>query len=253
MIANEKQILLDLSNIDVRYGLTQVLFGLNMRIYRGEIVAILGPNAAGKSTLIYTIAGVLPIAKGEIIFSGQPIHKLVVEQIVRMGITLVPEGRLLFSGMKTFENLEIGAYCRHGRGRKEEIKQSLSGILNLFPILRERREQIAGTLSGGQQQMLAIGRGLMSKPQLLLLDEPSLGLAPILVSELMNTLKRLREEGLTILLSEQNAVAALSIADRAYVIRGGKVVMEGSSEKLRSIDEIKAAYLGHINVPSSGQ
>jgi len=247
MTANKKQIILELSNIDVNYGLIQVLFGVKMHIYKGEIVAILGPNAAGKSTLIYAIAGVLPITKGKIIFNDHPIHNLVVEQIVRMGITLVPEGRLLFGRMKTLENLEMGAYCRHGKREKEETKQNINRIFNLFPILKERKEQIAETLSGGQQQMLAIGRGLMSRPQLLLLDEPSLGLAPILVKELMNTLKRLREQGLTILLSEQNAVAALSIGDRAYVMGGGKIVMEGSSEKLRSTNEIKAAYLGSIS------
>ncbi len=245
MTVSSDQVLLDLKNVHVSHGLTPVLFGVSMRICKGEIVAILGPNSAGKSTLICAIAGVLPIRGGEIIFRGRPIHNLMVEQIVRMGITLVPEGRLVFSKMKTSENLEVGAYCRTSRREKEEAKESLQSVFRLFPVLKQRREQLAGTLSGGEQQMLAIGRGLMSRPELLLLDEPSLGLAPILVSDLMDTLKRLKEEGLTILLSEQNAVAALSIADRAYVIRGGKVVIEGSSEKLRSIDEIKTAYLGH--------
>jgi branched-chain amino acid transport system ATP-binding protein len=244
MTVSNDQVLLDLKNVHVSYGLTPVLFGISMRIHKGEIVAILGPNSAGKSTLICAIAGVLPVRGGEIIFRGRRIHNLMVEQIVRMGITLVPEGRLVFSQMKTLENLEVGAYCRPSRRVKEEVKESLKSVFRLFPVLKQRREQLAGTLSGGEQQMLAIGRGLMSKPELLLLDEPSLGLAPILVSDLMNTLKRLKEEGLTILLSEQNAVAALSIADRAYVIRGGKIVIEGSSEKLRSIDEIKTAYLG---------
>jgi branched-chain amino acid transport system ATP-binding protein len=243
-MADNGQILLDLRDIDVCYGLTQVLFGLSMGIYKGEIVAILGPNSAGKSTLIRAIAGVLPVSRGEIIFRGATIQNLVVEQIVRLGITLVPEGRLVFSGMKTWENLEVGAYCRDGRREKEWIKQSLNSIFVLFPVLKQRREQLAGTLSGGEQQMLAIGRGLMSKPELLLLDEPSLGLAPVLVSELMNTLKRLKDQGLTILLSEQNALAALSVADRAYVLRGGRVIMKGTSEELRSIEEIRKAYLG---------
>jgi branched-chain amino acid transport system ATP-binding protein len=244
MAADTKEIILELNNVAVSYGLTQVLFDVGMHICKGEIVAILGSNAAGKSTLIYAIAGVLPITKGKIIFNEQPIHGLDVEQIVRIGITLVPEGRLLFGQMKTLENLEVGAYCRRGKREKEKTRKRITDIFKLFPILKERKQQIAATLSGGQQQMLAVGRGLMSRPQLLLLDEPSLGLAPILVGELMNTLKELKEQGLTILLSEQNAVAALSIADRAYVMRAGKIIMEGSSEQLRSTDEIKSAYLG---------
>jgi len=244
MKEDREQILLEMKNIIVHYGLIQALSEVTIKVRKGEIVALLGPNASGKSTLMYTIAGVLPITKGEILFNGQPIHHLAAEQVVRSGISLVPEGRLLFSAMKTLENIELGAYHWRSKEKKREVKESYGRIFKLFPIIKERKDQIAGTLSGGQQQMVAIGRGLMSRPQLLLLDEPSLGLAPILVKDLMETLERLKEQGLTILLSEQNAVAALSIADRGYVMGNGKVIMEGSREELLSTDKIKAAYLG---------
>lgn len=244
MLSFKGETILELSDIVVQYGLIQALSNIDINIRKGEIVALLGPNAAGKTTLLYAIVGILPITKGKIIFNGQPINNLPTEQIVRLGVTLVPEGKLLFGAMKTLENLELGAYHWWRKEKKEQIKGDLSNIFKLFPVLKERKKQMAGTLSGGQQQMVAIGRGLMSRPQLLLLDEPSLGLAPVLVKELMDTLARLREQKLTILLSEQNAMAALSIADRAYVMAGGKVIMEGSSEELRSTDRIKAAYLG---------
>jgi len=237
---------LELRDIVVDYGGVQALSEVNMDVTRGEIVAILGPNAAGKSTLVYTIAGIVPVAKGKIIFEGEPIHGLPTEQIVRLGISLVPEGRLLFSAMKTLENLELGAYRWYGKGGKRKLRESLNGIFSLFPIHKSKKTQMVGALSGGQQQMVAIGRGLMSKPQLLLLDEPSLGLAPVVIKEVMDTLARLREEqGLTILLSEQNAVAALGIADRGYILSGGKVIMDGSSEELRSTQRIREAYLGN--------
>jgi branched-chain amino acid transport system ATP-binding protein len=193
---------------------------------------------------MFTIAGIVPVTKGKIIFNRQPIHNLAAEQIVRLGISLVPEGGLLFAAMTTLENLELGAYRWRGKEKKGEVKRSLSDVFELFPTLKEKERQTSGTLSGGEQQMVAVGRGLMSRPQLLLLDEPSLGLSPLLVKELMDTLARLREQGLTILLSEQNAVAALGIADRGYVMTGGRIVMEGSSKELRSTDGIKAAYLG---------
>lgn len=244
MTLDKKETILELSGIAVNYGPMQALSEVSMHVSKGEIVTILGPNAAGKSTLIYAIAGIVPVTKGKIIFNRQPIHNLAAEQIVRLGISLVPEGRLLFAAMKTLENLELGAYRWHGKEKKGEIERSLSDVFKLFPALKVKEKQMAGTLSGGEQQMTAVGRGLMSRPQLLLLDEPSLGLAPLLVKELMGTLAGLREQGLTILLSEQNAVAALGIADRGYVISAGRVIMEGSSERLRSTDRIRAAYLG---------
>jgi len=241
---DEEKTILEINKITVHYGQVQALSGVSIRIHRGEIVALLGPNATGKSTLLCSIAGVSPITDGEILFEGNPISNLPAEQIVRLGVTLVPEGRSLFNAMKTIENLELGAYSWWGRGKKEEMKRNLSNVFKLFPALREKKDQIAGTLSGGQQQMVAIGRGLMSRPQLLLLDEPCLGLAPVLVKELMDTLLKLKEQELTILLSEQNAVAALNIADRGYVMGRGKIVLEGSSKELLSTDKVKAAYLG---------
>jgi branched-chain amino acid transport system ATP-binding protein len=244
MIPNKKETILELSGVTVHYGLVQALSEVNLNVKKGEIVTLLGPNSAGKTTLMYAILGVLCLTRGKILFNGRLINNLPTEEIVKFGITLVPEGRLLFGGMKTLENLELGAYHLWGKMKKSEIKGNLGDIFNLFPVLKERRKQIAGTLSGGQQQMVAIGRGLMSRPQLLLLDEPSLGLAPMLVKELMDTLSKLREQELTILLSEQNAEAALSVADRGYVMGGGRIVIEGSSEELRSTDRIKTAYLG---------
>ena len=244
MMPNKDAVILELHGIAVHYGLVRALSEVSVNVKRGEIVTLLGPNAAGKTTLMYAIAGVLPIRTGEIRFNGRLISNLPSEKIVRLGITLVPEGRLLFGAMKTSENLDLGAYHLWKRGKRKEIQRNLSGIFKLFPALQERRNQIAGTLSGGEQQMVAIGRGLMSNPQLLLLDEPSLGLSPLLVRQLMDTLAKLKEQGLTILLSEQNAEAALSIADRGYVMGGGRIVLEGSSDELLSTDKIKAAYLG---------
>ncbi|MGD0235381.1 MAG: ABC transporter ATP-binding protein [Syntrophorhabdales bacterium] len=236
--------MVELSGVSVHYGLVQALSEINLNVKKGEIVTLLGPNSAGKTTLMCAIAGVLPLTNGEILFRGRPIHTVPTEEIIKLGITLVPEGRLLFGAMKTSENLELGAYHRWGRKQKREIEENLAEVFKIFPTLKERRNQMAGTLSGGQQQMVAIGRGLMSRPQVLLLDEPSLGLAPLMVKQLMDTLSMLREQGLTILLSEQNAEAALSIADRGYVMGGGKILFEGSSEQLRSTDKIRAAYLG---------
>lgn len=244
MPPSAKEMILELSGVTVHYGLVQALSEVNLNVKKGEIVALLGPNSAGKTTLMCAIVGVLPLTNGAILFNGRPINNLPTEEIINSGITLVPEGRLLFGAMKTSENLELGAYHLWGRKKKREIQENLDNVFKLFPTLKERRNQVAGTLSGGQQQMVAIGRGLMSRPQLLLLDEPSLGLAPMLVKELMDTLNKLREQELTILLSEQNAEAALSIADRGYVMGGGKILIEGSSEELRSTDKIRSAYLG---------
>jgi branched-chain amino acid transport system ATP-binding protein len=240
----ERTVILDLEDVAVSYGALEVLSGINIQVKKGEIVALLGPNASGKTTLMHAIAGLLPTNRGTISFEGKSIHNVAVERLVRMGISLVPEGKLLFNAMKTSENLELGAYHLRQKNDKNEIGSTVDRIHKIFPVLKMRANQIAGTLSGGEQQMLAVGRALMSRPRLLLLDEPSLGLSPLLTQELMAAFSRLRDEGLTILLSEQNAIAALGIADRGYVMSEGSIVLEGSSKELQSVDKIRAAYLG---------
>jgi branched-chain amino acid transport system ATP-binding protein len=239
--------ILEVSDIVVSYGSIEILHGISLHVKRGEIVALLGPNSAGKTTLMYAIAGVLPILAGRILFNRQPIHNLPPEQVAKLDITLIPEGRLLFGRMKILENLELGAYRLRGKEKKAEIRGRINEVLKLFPALQEKKEDKVWTLSGGQQQMVAIGRGLMSRPKLLLLDEPSLGLAPILVRESMETLVRLKEQGLSILISEQNSAAALRIADRGYVMGDGRIIMEDSSKNLASADKIKAAYFGNLS------
>jgi branched-chain amino acid transport system ATP-binding protein len=201
----------------------------------------------GKSTLMRTIAGLMPILQGTITLNGGIINGLTTEHIVRLGLALVPQGKLLFPTMTVIDNLRLGAYHLHGKSAKQEIEQAFATVFKVFPILKERSKQRAGTLSGGQQQMLAIGRGLMSRPQLLLLDEPSTGLAPFLVLELMDTLAKLREgTEVAILLAEQNAEAALKIADRGYVLGGGRVMIEGSCQQLIESDIVKLVYLGKV-------
>jgi branched-chain amino acid transport system ATP-binding protein len=240
----ERAVILGLTDVAVNYGALRVLSGINIQVGKGEIVALLGPNASGKTTLMNAIAGLLPTSGGTIYFEGRSIQNIAVERLVRMGISLVPEGKLLFNAMKTFENLELGAYHRNRKNQKSEIESTVDSIFKLFPVLKMRKNQLAGTLSGGEQQMLAVGRALMSRPRLLLLDEPSLGLSPLLTQELMHALSKLREDGLTIFLSEQNVLAALGIAHRGYVMSEGSIVLEGSGKELQSVDKIRAAYLG---------
>lgn len=238
---------LNLNGVSMGYGPFIVLNGINLHVDKKEIVTLLGTNGMGKSTLMLTIAGLMQAIRGEITFNGQVINGLTTQQIVKLGIALVPQGRMLFPTMTVMDNLELGAYHLSGRERKKEIERDLATVFRVFPILKERRRQRAGTLSGGQQQMLAIGRGLMSRPELLLLDEPSTGLAPLLVLELMNTLAKLREEtGVSILLAEQNAEAALDIADRGYVLGGGCVMTEGTCQQLIASDIVKLVYLGEV-------
>jgi branched-chain amino acid transport system ATP-binding protein len=245
MISVHNKNLLDLNTVNIGYGLSVILSGVNLRVNKGEIVALLGTNGMGKSTLMRTIAGLMPILQGTISLNGEIINGLTTEHIVRLGLALVPQGKLLFPTMTAIDNLRLGAYHLHGKSAKREIEQAFAAVFKVFPILKERSKQRAGTLSGGEQQMLAIGRGLMSRPQLLLLDEPSTGLAPFLVLELMDTLEKLREETeVAILLAEQNAEAALKIADRGYVLGGGRVMMEGSSQQLTESDIVKLVYLG---------
>ena len=247
MISTCHHNLLDLKTVNIGYGLSIILNRVDLHIQRGEIVALLGTNGMGKSTLMRTVAGLMPILQGTITFNGEVINGLTTEQIVKLGLALVPQGKLLFPTMTVKDNLRLGAYHLRGKTAKQEIEQAFATVFKVFPVLKERSNQRAGTLSGGQQQMLAIGRGLMSRPQLLLLDEPSTGLAPFLVLELMETLAKLREESeVAILLAEQNAEAALKIADRGYVLGGGRVMMEGPCQQIVESDVVKLVYFGKM-------
>ena len=236
--------LLETRNVSTFYGQIQALDNVHLQVGEGEIVAIIGANGAGKTTLLNTICGVHHPREGEVIFCDHDITRLPAERIVRLGISHVPERRQVFGTMSTLDNLILGAYHRYGKEKKEDIEADMEYVFHLFPILKERQKQMAGTLSGGEQQMLTIGRGLMAKPQLLLLDEPSLGLAPLLVREIFRVMAELREHGTTILLVEQNARAALRIADRAYVLETGKVALEGTAEELLADERVQSAYLG---------
>ncbi|MFA6450098.1 MAG: ABC transporter ATP-binding protein [bacterium] len=236
--------MLKVRSLKVNYGAISALKGVSFHVREGEIVTLLGANGAGKSTLLNTISGLLRPAAGEILLRDAPIHKLSPAQIVKRGISQVPEGRQVFSSLSVRDNLLLGAYHRARSAGKAEINEDIKLAEELFPILKERFSQSAGTLSGGEQQMLAIARSLMARPKILLLDEPSMGLAPIIVSGIFKTLKRLRGEGVTILLIEQNARAALSIADRGYVLETGRVAIDGSVEELLENKAVKRAYLG---------
>jgi len=235
--------MLSIADLDVRYGAIQAVRGVSLTVAEGEIVAVLGANGAGKTTTLKAAVGLVPATRGEIRFAGKPITGRDTEGIVQAGMTLVPEGRRVFPSLTVAENLRLGAATRLIAA---EIEQSRDEVLSLFPILAERASQAAGTLSGGQQQQLAIARALMSAPKLLLLDEPSLGLAPQVVDDIFDLILRLKARGLTILLVEQDAVAALDIADRAYVMANGRVVMSGDAATLRASDEVAHAYLGAV-------
>ncbi len=236
--------MLEVENIHVYYGGLHALKGINMEVKKGEIVAIIGRNGAGKTTLLNALSGLVKVKEGSIRFRGQEITGLKPHRIVELGLYQVPEGRLVFSPLTVMENLELGAYLRTSPQEKKKAREDLEYVLELFPVLRERLHQQAGTLSGGEQQMLAIGRALVGKTKLLALDEPSLGLAPMIVREIFQTIIRLREDGGTILLVEQNARAALTISDRAYVMEAGRVVLEGPSRELLENQEVQRAYLG---------
>jgi len=233
--------MLSLQNVSVSYGPIQAVRNANIEITSGEVVALLGPNGAGKSSLLRAIMGMHPISSGAITLSGQTINGMATEKIVRCGLTLTPEGRQVFAGLSVYENLRLGAASR---GNRKEVNDLRRMVFDLFPILSDRRNQQAGTLSGGEQQQLAIARSLMSKPKLLMLDEPSLGLAPVIVDHIFDLIARLRDDGLTILLVEQNAELSLQIADRGYVFASGEIEMSGTSQELRSTSKIMAAYLG---------
>ncbi|MEP9406876.1 ABC transporter ATP-binding protein [Peribacillus frigoritolerans] len=233
--------MLKIEDINVYYGNIQALKGVSMEINEGGIVTLIGANGAGKSTLLKTISGLLKPKQGKVLFGGDSIGGKAAQSIVKMGISHVPEGRRVFANMTVAENLELGAYLRKD---KDGIHKDMEKVYELFPRLLERIKQQAGTLSGGEQQMLAMGRALMAKPRLLLLDEPSMGLAPLLVKQIFNIIQEISESGTTILLVEQNANLALSIADRAYVVETGRIVLSGNAEELTSSEEIKMAYLG---------
>ncbi len=235
------QYILQVEDIKVRYSGLPVLQGVSVKVGPGEIVCVIGANGAGKSTLLRAIMGSQRVFEGRVIFMGREIHKLRTEEIVQMGIIYVPEEKMLFRPLSVEENLALGAYTIK---EKQKIQENLEFVYSLFPSLKERRSQAASTLSGGEQQMVAIGRGLMSRPRILMLDEPSLGLAPILVDEVLDTVRRLKEEGITILLVEQNVREALDLADRGYVLRTGRVVAEGAGEELLESDMFRTAFLG---------
>lgn len=232
--------MLKVEDINVYYGSIHAVRGVSFEVNEGEIVTLIGANGAGKSTSLNTVSGLLPAKSGKIEFLGRDLHGIAPHRIVGLGLTQVPEGRRVFSQMTVEENLDMGAYTRPAG----EVKDSMADVYDRFPRLKERRRQLAGTLSGGEQQMLAMGRALMSHPKLLMLDEPSMGLAPILVDQIFDIIKELHASGVTILLVEQNARMALSIADRAYVLETGKVALSGTGAELMASDKVREAYLG---------
>ncbi|MGI5920360.1 MAG: ABC transporter ATP-binding protein [Syntrophomonadaceae bacterium] len=233
--------MLKVKDIDVYYGAIHALKKLSIEVEQGSIVTLIGANGAGKTTTLKSISGLLKPKNGSILFKGVEITKVAPEKIVGMGISQVPEGRRVFPSMSVLENLEMGAYLRKD---KKGIDDDMENVFNRFPRLKERRKQLAGTLSGGEQQMLAIGRALMARPQLMLMDEPSMGLAPLLVKEIFEIIKDINARGTTILLVEQNAHMALSIASKAYVIETGEIVLQGTADQLLKSEEVKKAYLG---------
>jgi branched-chain amino acid transport system ATP-binding protein len=233
--------MLKVEGISTHYGDIQVLWDASLDVRSEEMVTMVGSNGSGKTTTINTIAGMLHPTSGTIQFLGQPIHQLPTHKIVERGISLIPEGRKLFPEMTVLENLELGAYFPNAR---KKIPGTLQWVFGLFPRLEERKAQLAGTLSGGEQQMLTVGRGLMSIPHLLLIDEPSMGLAPILVAELFRTIRKINQEGVTVFLVEQNSRLAMEISDRTYVLENGRIVREGESKELLKDDDIRRAYLG---------
>ena len=232
---------LDVQNLHVFYGQIHALHGVSLSVDQDEIVTLIGANGAGKTTTLGAISGVLPVAEGEVSLDGQPLGNIMPHDLVKMGIVQVPEGRRIFGRLTVEENLGMGAFVRTD---KEGIAESRVRVLEMFPVLKERMGQVAGTLSGGEQQMLAMARGLMSKPRVLLLDEPSMGLAPMLVEQVFGAVQQVRDQGVPILLVEQNAFMALQIADRGYVMETGEITLAGSNRELLENEDVKRAYLG---------
>jgi branched-chain amino acid transport system ATP-binding protein len=233
--------MLELNNVDTFYGPSQVLHHVSLEVNKGEIVCLLGANAAGKTTTMKTIFGLVRPRHGSIRFEGKPVEHMLPGDIVRLGMALVPEARRIFPRMTVLENLEMGAFSRSNR---KEINADIDHICQIFPRIKERLKQVAGTMSGGEQQMLAMGRALMSRPRMVCMDEPSMGLSPILVETVFNTITRIRDEGVTVFLVEQNASMALSLADRGYVLQTGKVVLSDTAKNLLTNDLVRQAYLG---------
>ena len=233
--------LLEVKDIQVYYGMIQALKSVSFEVNEGEVIALIGANGAGKTTTLHTISGLLRSKTGSIVFDGKDISKISADKIVTLGMAHVPEGRRVFANMSVLQNLKMGAFTRKD---KAEIEETLKVVFKRFPRLEERQNQLAGTLSGGEQQMLAMGRALMSKPKIILMDEPSMGLSPIFVNEIFDIIKSVSESGTTVLLVEQNAKKALSIADRAYVLETGTVIMEGNADDLLHDEAVQKAYLG---------
>lgn len=233
--------MLKVENLEVYYGMIQAIKGVSFEVNEGEVIALIGANGAGKTTILHTITGLVGAKSGSITFEGVDLTKTPAHKIVSMGMAHVPEGRRIFQELTVFENLKLGAYTRSS---KSEIEETIRMVYSKFPRLEERKDQIAGTLSGGEQQMLAMGRALMSHPKIILMDEPSMGLSPLYVNEIFKIIEEISASGTTVLLVEQNAKKALSIANRAYVLETGKVVLEGQAQELINDDSIKKAYLG---------
>ena len=233
--------MLEVKDLEVYYGVIQSIKGVSFEVNQGEVIALIGANGAGKTTILHTVTGLLSPKKGQVFFEGKDITKVPAHKIVSMGMAHVPEGRRVFAELSVYENLKMGAYTRKD---KSEIEESLENVYRRFPRLEERKNQMAGTLSGGEQQMLAMGRALMSKPKIILMDEPSMGLSPILVNEIFDIIQAVSESGTTVLLVEQNAKKALSIADRAYVLETGRITLRGNAKELMNDDSVKKAYLG---------
>ncbi|MDF2845797.1 MAG: braG [Herbinix sp.] len=233
--------MLEVKNLQVYYGVIQAIKDVSFKVNEGEVIALIGANGAGKTTILHTITGLISAKSGEVIFEGQDLQKIPPHKIVPLGIAHVPEGRHVFAQLTVYENLLMGAFTRKD---KHEIEESMESVYKRFPRLRERKNQLSGTLSGGEQQMLAMGRALMSKPRIILMDEPSMGLSPILVGEIFDIIKSISASGTTVLLVEQNAKKALSISNRAYVLETGKIVLSGDADKLMNDESVKKAYLG---------
>ena len=232
--------ILEVKDLEVYYGVIQAIKGISFEVNQGEIIALIGANGAGKTTTLQTVTGLIAAKSGHIIYEGNDITRLPGHKLVSMGVAHVPEGRRVFAQLTVLQNLKLGAYTRSD---KNEIEKNLEMVYTRFPRLEERKNQLAGTLSGGEQQMLAMGRALMSQPKLIVLDEPSMGLSPIYVNEIFDIIQKINEDGVTVLLVEQNAKKALSIADRAYVLETGNIVLSGDAHKLMNDDSVKKAYL----------